>query len=201
MQYVYGVVYVPLLEVAENFTGLTYKPTDVSSEGTVVLRSTNIQNDRLVFEDTVRVKMNNIPERAKVRANDILICVRNGSKALIGKAAMIPSGDEEMAFGAFMSILRAKPIIDSKYLYYVWQSSKTKDMIKSESGMPINQITRKEFDRVIVPLPPINEQRRIVGLLDSFEKLSNDYKDGIPAEIEARQKQYEYYRNKLLSFE
>ena len=191
----------PLLEVAENFTGLTYKPTDVANEGTIVLRSTNIQNDRLVFEDTVYVNLTNIPERAIAKPNDVLICVRNGSKALIGKSAIIPEGSEKMAFGAFMSVLRSKPIINYKYLYYVWQSSKTKEMIKSESGMPINQITRKEFNRVIVPLPTLDEQKRIVTLLDSFEKLVNDYKDGIPAEIEARKKQYEYYRNKLLSFE
>ena len=51
-----------------------------------------------------------------------------------------------------------------------------------------------------VPVPPIEEQRRIVDILDRFEKLCNDISDGLPAEIEARQKQYEYYRDKLLTF-
>lgn len=50
-------------------------------------------------------------------------------------------------------------------------------------------------------VPSIEEQERIVSILDRFDKLCNDIKDGLPAEIEARQKQYEYYRDKLLSFE
>ncbi|GIW48972.1 MAG: hypothetical protein KatS3mg079_448 [Caloramator sp.] len=51
-----------------------------------------------------------------------------------------------------------------------------------------------------VPLPPLEEQERIVAILDRFEALCNDLTIGLPAEIEARQKQYEYYRDKLLSF-
>ena len=51
-----------------------------------------------------------------------------------------------------------------------------------------------------IPLPPLEEQKRIVSILDRFDKLCNDISEGIPAEIEARQKQYEYYRDKLLTF-
>ena len=51
-----------------------------------------------------------------------------------------------------------------------------------------------------IPLPPLQEQERIVKILDKFDKLVNDISEGIPAEIEARRKQYEYYRNKLLNF-
>lgn len=51
-----------------------------------------------------------------------------------------------------------------------------------------------------VPVPPLKEQERIVAILDHFDALCNDLTSGIPAEIEARQKQYEYYRDKLLSF-
>lgn len=53
---------------------------------------------------------------------------------------------------------------------------------------------------LVIPLPPINEQERIVEILDRFDKLCNDLSEGLPAEIEARQKQYEYYRDKLLQF-
>ena len=51
-----------------------------------------------------------------------------------------------------------------------------------------------------IPVPPLEEQERIVSILDRFDKLCNDISEGLPAEIEARQKQYEYYRDKLLSF-
>ena len=107
-----------ITDVAKSFTGLTYKPENVCDEGTLVLRSSNIDEDVLTFDDNVFVQMV-IPERATVKENDILICVRNGSKRLVGKAAMITKKAEGMAFGAFMTILRSFDI-DSKFLFYVW---------------------------------------------------------------------------------
>lgn len=66
--------------------------------------------------------------------------------------------------------------------------------------MPIAQITGKDFSRISIPLPPLSEQRRIVAILDRFEALTNDLQAGLPAEIAARRQQYEYYREKLLTF-
>ena len=96
-------------DVVTNSTGLTYSPNNVKKYGTLVLRSSNIKNGKLIFEDNVFVEMS-IPERAKVHTNDLLVCVRNGSKALIGKSAVITEDAEGMAFGAFMTILRANGI-------------------------------------------------------------------------------------------
>lgn len=59
----------------------------------------------------------------------------------------------------------------------------------------------KELKKIKISLPLLQEQERIVNILDKFDKLVNDISEGLPAEIEARRKQYEYYRNKLLSFE
>ena len=59
----------------------------------------------------------------------------------------------------------------------------------------------KKFYKLEIGLPSIKEQERIVAILDKFDKLINDISEGIPAEIELRRKQYEYYRNRLLSFE
>ena len=57
-----------------------------------------------------------------------------------------------------------------------------------------------EMKKLKIPVPPLEEQKRIVAILDRFDKLCNDISEGLPAEIEARQKQYEYYRDKLLTF-
>ena len=65
----------------------------------------------------------------------------------------------------------------------------------------VTSIRRKMLDDYLIPVPPLEEQNRIIGILDKFDKLVNDISEGLPAEIEARRKQYEYYRNKLLSFE
>ena len=193
----------PLLSVAETFTGLTYRPSDKTNDGTgtVVLRSSNIQDGKLVFEDTVRVSMPSIPARAMTKAGDVLVCVRNGSKALVGKSVRIPKISEPMAFGAFMSVLRAKDSLDADYLYFVWQFVYDNIRKNNDDSMVINQITQKDFTKIEIPVPPLSEQKKIATLLDRFDKFCNDIVEGLPAEIKARQQQYEYYRNKLLTFD
>ena len=184
-----------ITEVAKSFTGLTYKPENVSDSGTLVLRSSNINDDVLSFDDNIFVQMV-IPERAKVQENDILICVRNGSKRLVGKSAMITKEAEGMAFGAFMTILRSFAV-NSKFLFYVWQSEKVRRQYKGDEAMPIAQITAKDFQRIVIPVPPLSEQQRIVSILDTFEASIHN----LEQQLAQREKQYEYYRNKLLTFE
>ena len=182
-------------QVAKSFTGLTYKPENVSDIGTLVLRSSNIGEEALRFDDNVYVEMN-IPDRAIVHEGDLLICVRNGSKRLVGKAAMITKMAEGMAFGAFMTILRSIDI-NSKYLFYVWHCTKVKKQYKGDEAMPIAQITAKDFQRIIIPVPSLQEQQRIVDILDTFEASIQN----LEAQLSQREKQYDYYRNKLLTFE
>ena len=87
--------------------GLTYHPTDIKSNGIMVLRSCNIVNDKIDLSDLVRVETT-IRENQFAQKNDILICARNGSKALVGKCALIPSLEEPASFGAFMAIYRTE---------------------------------------------------------------------------------------------
>ena len=67
-------------------------------------------------------------------------------------------------------------------------------------GSTLKTITKQEFSKFQIPIPPIEEQNRIVALLDKFDTLTHSIKEGLPREIELRQKQYEYYRDLLLSF-
>ncbi len=189
-----SVKWMKLGEVADYSTGLTYKPTDVCEQGVLVLRSSNIKDNALCFEDNVYVDID-IPSRAIVQTNDILICVRNGSKRLVGKCAFITEKANGMAFGAFMNILRAKNV-DSKFLYYSWLSDYVVKQYKGNDEMPISQITNKDFSRMIIPLPPLSRQQEIVSTLDTMSSLIDKLKE----EIELRKKQYEYYREALLSF-
>ena len=90
-------------------------------------------------------------------------------------------------------------IIEQRYLFFVLQSMEPS--IKSKvrkAGIPT--LDNKDVERIVIPIPPLSEQRRIVAILDKFEALVNDLTEGLPAEIAARQEQYEYYRDKLLSF-
>ena len=71
---------------------------------------------------------------------------------------------------------------------------------KLAHGTKVIEVTPDKLNGVKIPLPPLAEQERIVAVLDKFDALVNDLSEGLPAEIEARKRQYEYYRDKLLSF-
>ena len=156
-------------EIAETFTGLTYSLENVYEHGTLVLRSSNIKNEQLCFEDNVFVQMS-IPERAFVKENDILICVRNGSKALIGKSAIITKAAVGMAFGAFMIVLRSS-IINQNYLLYIWQSDFVQKQVTDNLGATINQITNADFKKFnVIISPDKEEQTAIANVLSSMDK-------------------------------
>lgn len=83
------------------------------------------------------------------------------------------------------------------YLCYCYQLQPW----QASTGGTISRLYNDNIRKAIIPVPPLEEQQRIVEILDRFDSLCNDLTRGLPAEIEARQKQYEYYRDKLLSFE
>lgn len=138
----------PLSEIAEYWNGLTYKPSDVSSDGTIVLRSSNIQDMQLDLNDIVRVKCK-INNKKMVKTNDILMCSRNGSAKLVGKVALIPELEEMMSFGAFMMIIRSAYY---PYLMTYFQLPVFRSQI-STGTTTINQITRYMLDKVSLPVP------------------------------------------------
>lgn len=87
-----------------------------------------------------------------------------------------------------------------KYVYYYLCSHKADILgLVHEGGTPA--INKSELAGLRILVPPFEEQQRIVSILDRFDKLTNDLSSGLPAEIEARHKQYEYYRDRLLSFD
>ena len=90
-----------------------------------------------------------------------------------------------------------KDIVIPKYIYY-YLSKINLEKLNTAGGVP--SLTQTVLNKILIPLPPLEEQQRIVDILDRFDKLCNDISEGLPAEIEARQKQYEYFREKLLTF-
>lgn len=88
-------------------------------------------------------------------------------------------------------------IVIPKYIYYVLCNMHL-EKLNIAGGIP--SLTQATLNKLKIPIPPLETQEKIVSILDKFDKLTNDISVGLPAEIEARQKQYEYYRNKLLNF-
>mgnify|MGYP000734785115 CR=1 FL=1 len=108
-------------------------------------------------------------------------------------------GDEDVAVHDACYILRHSQ--NSKYISYFLRSDMYHNQIKKYvSEGKICSISAKGLGKAMIPLPSIAEQQKIVEILDRFDALCNDLTSGLPAEINARQKQYEYYRDKLLSF-
>ena len=147
----HGYQYAKLSDIATYFNGLTYKPENVAEEGTIVLRSSNIQNSQLDFADTVRVNCA-IKKRLMVKENDILMCSRNGSAKLVGKVALIKGIQEPTSFGAFMMIIRSQYF---GYLMTYFQMDAFRQQIKTGATTTINQITGRMLDDVTIPLPPM----------------------------------------------
>lgn len=91
--------------------------------------------------------------------------------------------------------------INPFFLRYILESSKIKESIfKKVSGGTVQSIPMKDLKSILLPVPPLELQEKIVAVLDRFETLVNDLSEGLPAEIAAVKEQYEYYRNRLLTF-
>ena len=162
----YGYRTVRLSDIAEYFNGLTYKPENVVEEGTIVLRSSNIQNSHLDFADTVRVDCA-IKERLMVQDNDILMCSRNGSAKLVGKVALIKGIQEPMSFGAFMMIIRSQYY---GYLMTYFQMDAFRQQIRTGATTTINQITGRMLDDITIPLPPKALVEQFTAFVEQVDK-------------------------------
>ena len=162
-----GWEWVYLDDIGTTSIGLTYSPKDISNNGIPVLRSSNIQGGKIDLLDLVRVDTK-IKENLFVKDGDLLICARNGSKALVGKTAMIKSLNEPMVFGAFMAIYRGQfnPYIQTFLISPIFR--KFLDGIETTT---INQITQNNLKTTLTPLPPLAEQHRIVAKVDALMAL------------------------------
>ena len=94
-------------------------------------------------------------------------------------------------------IINNNDLLSYKFLYY-WLSITAKEYVNSGMGNP--KLMSNQIKQILIPLPPLSVQRDIVEILDKFDTLCTSISKGLPKEIELRRKQYEYYRDKLLSF-
>ena len=162
--------WVRLGQIGETNIGLTYRPSDkTTSNGTLVLRSSNIQNDKIDYNDNVYVSCD-IPDRAMIHKGDILICARNGSRALVGKCAIVDK--EGMAFGAFMAKF-SSPF--NQYIKLFIDSPIFRQQLDGVKTETINQITQDMLKNQLCPLPPLAEQKRIVAKIEELLPYVDQY--------------------------
>ena len=155
-------------EIGDSFIGLTYKPTDVVSEGgLIVFRSSNIQNGCMDYKDIVRVNKN-VKEKLITKKNDLLVCARNGSARLIGKNAILHEADANQTFGAFMMVFRSDK---NHFVHQLLNTRRYSSQVSENLGARINQITSSDLSSFEFFFPTENsEMNKIAALLDLLDE-------------------------------
>ena len=133
----------------------------------------------------------------KIMKDDILIT----GGGTIGIPYVVPSDEPIYVKDADLLCIQKSKEFNSRFLYHYFLSTEFRKYLENIThNATIAHYTISQIENTPVPLPPLDVQNRIVNVLDNFEKICSDLNIGLPAEIEARQKQYEYYRDKLLTF-
>lgn len=188
---------VQLSEFAKFIYGFTDKAKD---EGNArFLRITDItDNGCLKKDDAKYITLNDESRKYLVKKGDILMA-RTG--ATYGKTLYVPDNAPAVYASFLIKICLDNSVMLNRFYWHFAQSHlywMQANKLVSGGGQP--QFNSGAIGKVLVPVPSLEEQQRIVSILDRFDALCNDLTSGLPAEIEARQKQYEYYRDKLLTF-
>ncbi|WP_235040479.1 restriction endonuclease subunit S [Vreelandella profundi] len=203
----------PLSDVAEYVRGLTYSKANESSDGSgyKVLRANNItlSGSTINFDDVKIVKHETkVKASQKLYKNDILISAASGSREHVGKVAFINS-DIDFYFGGFMGVVRCHRGINPRFLFHVLTSGifqkHLDEMLKSST---INNLSSSVMNAFQIPIPyPDNPkkslkiQAEIVRILDAFTAMTAELTTELTTELNLRKKQYNHYRDQLLSFE
>jgi len=174
-----GWEYKKLGVVTKQIRGVSYKPTDLSSnlidKYVTLLRANNIQ-DTITFDDVQYVDRRKVNDKQYLKSGDILICASSGSKNLVGKAAQCKAA-LDACFGAFCKVVR--PInINNQYVGHFFQSNIYKKQIFEKArGANINNIKNEDLDNILIPVPPLPIQKQIVSHLDKLNEILDKLRD------------------------
>ena len=181
------------------------KEKSAFGQGSPIINFTDVYKNRWLMKDSfhglVDVSAKEI-ERYSANKGDVFFTRTSETKEDIGMSSTLIEDVPNCVFSGF--VLRARPktqkLLPKYCAYYFSTYSVRLQIIQYASFTTRATTTGSKLSKISIPVIPIDEQHRIVDILDRFDKLCNDISEGLPAEIEARQKQYEYYRDKLLSF-
>ncbi len=190
--------------VCQFIRGITYNKSQeaktASNTDVAVFRANNITlNSNTLNYDDVKMVVGavKVKDTQWLRKGDILMCAGSGSKDHIGKVAFIEN-DMKYTFGGFMGVVRCDDTILPRYMFHILTSGYfSKHLESAINRATINNINGQVMSSFEFPVPPLEVQREIVRILDSFTLLTAE----LTAELTARKKQYEYYRDTLLTFD
>ncbi|RIQ49448.1 restriction endonuclease subunit S [Bordetella avium] len=196
-----GVPFLSLAQCCESIADGDHQAPQKTEDGIPFITISNVSaTNQIDFSNTKFVSnsyYDGLDSKRKARTNDILYTVVGS----FGIPVHIDC-EKKFAFQRHIAILRPNPaVVLSKYMYHALRSSAVeKQAHKVAAGAAQKTITLSALNRMLIAVPSLEEQARIVAILDKFDVLTNSIAEGLPREIELRKKQYKHYRDLLLSF-
>ncbi len=180
------------------FRGYTREDQVKEGQGALSLSPSNIQDGQMDYSKGTYItwaKYNESPEIMTYNG-DIIFC----KTASIGKVALVKNLPYKATINPQLVVLKNIQC-NAQYLTYVLETTMIQNKVKSLAGVgSVPNISQKALAEMLIPIPTLSTQENIVGILSRFDTLANDLSVGLPLEIEKRQQQYEYYRDRLLNF-
>ena len=196
----FGYATVSIGEIATIMRGGNFQKKDFVEEGKPCIHYGQMYTHFGVYADkTLTFVLDEVFAKSKQAVQgDIVMAVTSENVDDVCKCTAW-LGEDTIAVSGHTAIIHHNQ--NAKYLSYFFHSSAFYNQkVKLAHGTKVIEVTPDKLNGITIDLPSLNEQERIVSILDRFDSLCNDITEGLPAEIEARQKQYEYYRDKVLSF-
>ena len=162
-------------DISEQIRGVTYAKSDASavprSGYSPMLRANNIGEHGLLLEDLIFVPNTKISPKQRIVPNDVVVAASSGSISVVGKTAQARIGFDG-GFGAFCKVLRPGPDVDPHYFGHYFKTSSYRRFVSQlASGANINNLKKEHLDNLLIPLPPLAEQKRIAAILDAADAL------------------------------
>ena len=187
-------------EICEFRNGFAFKSNLFKNEGCPIIRITNISGQGVIMEDIKYFHMEDYPKTKmtlfEVNNGDILVAMSGATTGKIGTYKEDVTAYLNQRTGKFVP----KPQLNNRFLYH-FLLTKVNEMYRMSGGGAQPNLSSTDLkSKILIPLPSLAEQQKIVSILDRFDTLTNDLTSGLPAEMEKRRQQYEFYRDKLLTF-
>ena len=162
----------------------------------------NIATD-VTPDDFVRVGA--VERQRRLTRGDVLFTGSSETPGECGMSSVVTTEPPEALYLNSFCIgyrLNNPDLVDPAFTKHLLRSaSMRRQIVRTSNGVTRFNVSKARLSKVEMPIPPLGEQRRLAGIIDKFDALANDLSVGLPAELAARRRQYEYYRDRLLTFE